>query len=102
MYKIIWSPSANIELLKALEFSIKVNNSNTYAIKIVEELKHIESLLIDNAFLGSNTEFTDIRKCVVLKNYSIFYSIDEENKEINVVFFWDNRQDPKELKQILS
>lgn len=101
MYEIIWSPSANIALLEALKFTIKVNKSNVYAIKIMEELKHTESLLVKNVFLGSLGYFSDVRRCVILKNYSIFYTINEEQKKCNIVYFWDNRQDLNKLKQIL-
>lgn len=37
-----------------------------------------------------------IRRVLVLTNYSIFYTFDKEN--IYILSFWDNRQNPDELK----
>src|ERR1700761_244907 len=34
----------------------------------------------------------NIRKCVIHHNCSVFYQIKEA--EIEILFFWDNRQDP--------
>ncbi len=37
-------------------------------------------------------ENTGIRKCILHKNCSVFYKINEDN--IVIICFWDNRQDP--------
>jgi plasmid stabilization system protein ParE len=37
-------------------------------------------------------ENSETRKCVLHKNCSMFYKVNEH--EIEIVYFWDNRQDP--------
>jgi hypothetical protein len=34
---------------------------------------------------------------IVLSHFSVFYRILEEKNEIEIVAFWDNRNDPKKL-----
>lgn len=36
--------------------------------------------------------FTETRKCVLHKNCSMFYKI--QNNRVLITWFWDNRQDP--------
>ncbi len=102
MYEIIWSPIANTKLIDALNFTIQVNHSNSYAVKLLKEIQHIESLLMQNELLGSNADFPNVRKCIVLKKYSLFYTIDEHQKQCHIIYFWDNRQNPKGLEQIFK
>ena len=39
-----------------------------------------------------------IRKGFVNKFVSMFYKIKEKEEEIDLIEFWDNRQDPKKIK----
>jgi plasmid stabilization system protein ParE len=39
-------------------------------------------------------ESTGTRKCVLHKNCSMFYKVYEDARIIQIVWFWDNRQDP--------
>lgn len=34
---------------------------------------------------------------IILHNFSIFYKLIEEHKEIRFIAFWDNRNDPDKL-----
>ena len=43
----------------------------------------------------------NIRKAIVDKNNSFFYQVDKINKTIFLLTFFDNRQNPKRLKNIL-
>jgi len=43
-----------------------------------------------------SVEFQGLYKCVVTKQTTIYYRIEEN--EIQVIAFFDNRQDPKKLK----
>ncbi|MGE4287372.1 MAG: type II toxin-antitoxin system RelE/ParE family toxin [Salinivirgaceae bacterium] len=39
----------------------------------------------------------DVRKGVVTRHNSLFYRINPQKKEIQLLTFWDNRKDPKKL-----
>lgn len=38
-----------------------------------------------------------LREVIILHNFSIFYKLIEEHKEIGFIAFWDNRNDPDKL-----
>ncbi len=104
MYEIVWSPKAKISLFRILEFTTKHHQSNTYAIKIVREIQRIERLLLKSPFIGSRVvEFTSekIYRFILLKNYSLMYRV-VGNSRIEIVYFWDNRQNPELLRSALQ
>ena len=49
--------------------------------------------------MHKSTDFKDVR-VASLGNFSIYYKVTE--KYIIVVSFWDNRQDPKKLLEVLK
>ena len=50
-------------------------------------------------FMYKSTDFKDVR-VASLDNFSIYYKITEES--IIITAFWDNRQDPRKLLDILK
>ena len=52
-----------------------------------------------NTILRCSIENTteELRRVIVLHNFSIYYKIIEDKKEIRFIVFWDNRNDPDEL-----
>jgi hypothetical protein len=40
----------------------------------------------------------DIRKGIITKHITLYYRIKQRKNEIELLTFWDNRQDPKKLK----
>ncbi len=55
----------------------------THALGIISKTPHLYPLISKNS---------TVRKCIVHKNCSIFYTI--EQHAITVICFWDNRQEP--------
>ncbi len=103
-YKIIWSPKAEISLLDTLEFIIETHQSNSYAIKIVDEIERVEKLLSKTPYIGHTIELSlnqTIYKFVIMNNYSLIYRI-IEYQSIEIIYFWDNRQNPKKLNSIIK
>jgi toxin YoeB len=89
--KIIWSKRANSELFKTLDFFTERNGNNLYALKILNKLEQRLKLLSENELMGRPTSNNVIR-ILNMDVYFIFYEIGQEN--IEIVSFWDNRQDP--------
>ena len=98
MFEIIWSVRARNVLKKTIEFWIEHNQSKEYSQKIAEEIVKKEDLLKANPYLGEETSFSGIRRILILKNFSIFYQINELNKKIKIVAFRDNHRKPKSYK----
>lgn len=96
MFQIKWEKRAIQEQVAIFEFWNKHNGSDTYSIKIYDELKRIETLLIENPNIGAETEFKGIRRIVILLNFSLYYFI--QNDVIYILSIWDNHRNPKDLK----
>ncbi len=103
MYRIVWTTRALKQLQDILYFVTNLHQSTSFANKLLEEIKITEQYIITQniSFVKVEDTSQDIHKAVVLKNYSMFYSVSSDDHIINIVCFWDNRQDPKELKKAL-
>lgn len=89
--KIIWSARAESELLKVLEFYINRNGNTTYSAKLLDRVEKSVLLLLSYPSLGHLTE-NGITRAVVKDKFMIFYEVGD--LFIEIVSFWDTRQDP--------
>lgn len=92
--KIIWSNVAKSEFRDILEFYIDRNESATYSLKLLDETEDLLKTLSKSEFIGRLTSNKKTR-VIPMKAYLIFYEIKKET--IEIVSFWDNRQDDKKL-----
>ena len=92
--KIIWSDIAKSEFRDILEFYINRNESATYSLKLLDETEDLLKTLSKSEFIGRLTSNKKTR-VIPMKVYLIFYEIKENT--IEIVSFWDNRQDNKKL-----
>mgnify|MGYP003575938941 CR=1 FL=1 len=97
--RIIWTSTAVNQRRKILNYWNKRNKSKTYSRKLVSEITQRIKFLINNPEVYVKTSFQDIR-ATTLGHYNIFYKITA--KELIVVAFWDNRQNPKTLSKMLK
>lgn len=97
--RIIWTSTAVNQRRKILNYWNKRNKSKIYSRKLVSEITQRIKFLINNPEVYVKTSFQDIRTAT-LGHYNIFYKITA--KELIVVAFWDNRQNPKTLSKMLK
>ncbi|PKP11866.1 MAG: plasmid stabilization system [Bacteroidetes bacterium HGW-Bacteroidetes-3] len=90
--KIIWSPRAKNELKISLEYFNKRNGSSNYSLKILKEIEDLTKTLSKSEFIGRLTSNKTTR-VIPMTVYLIFYEIN--NDKIEILSFWDNRQDLK-------
>lgn len=97
MYEIKWTSYAFKRYMHIIQYWIKHNQSSEYSLKIIEEVERMETLLKHNPYVGSVITQTkeNIRRVIILKNFSIFYKI--KNDIVQIIFFFDNRDNPKKL-----
>ena len=96
--KVIWSPRAQEAYISTLEYWIEHNGSSTYSNNIIDEVERIEQRILDFPMVYPivyQTPEKEIRRALVLYNFSLFYQIFTDR--IEIVFFFDNRNDPKKL-----
>lgn len=76
-YNVVWTRTADIQFIGILEYWVKRNKSTIFR----------------------STDFKDIR-VASLDNFSIYFKATET--QIIISAFWDNRQNPKKLLNILQ
>ncbi len=97
--KIVWTATAINQRNNIFEYWNSRNKSNSFSKKLNSKIKDRLVLLQTNPLLGKATSFKAAR-VVSLGNYSIIYQANES--QIIVTAFWDSRQDPKKLIEILK
>ena len=96
---VIWTKTADLQFVGILEYWVKRNKSNTYSLKLVELVTKRTNQIAKTPFIYKSTDFNDYR-VASLGNYSIYYKINDT--EIIISAFWDNRQNPKKLLEMLQ
>jgi plasmid stabilization system protein ParE len=96
---IIWTKTADIQLVGILEYWVNKNKSKIYSVKLLKLVTDRTIQISKNPKLYKRTDFKNIR-VASLGNYSNYYKSTE--KEIIITAFWDNRQDPKKLLKTLK
>ena len=96
---VIWTRTADIQFVGILEYWVKRNKSNIYSKKLVKLVSERTKQIAEKPLIYKATGFNEVR-VASLGNFSIYYRVTE--KEIIVTAFWDNRQNPKKLLEILE
>jgi plasmid stabilization system protein ParE len=90
-YKLVWSPNAKEEYAQLLKYIEQWYGTNA-ALHFLEQVdKIIGSIEIFPYAFPTSHKVPNFRKAVITKQASIFYKIN--NKTIEILHFWDNRQD---------
>lgn len=96
--EIIWSEKAKQDVKEVLIFWKNYTSSNSFSQKIQRNIEQELRYIANFPEMYPNTDFKEIKRALILNNFSLFFNIDVENKEIRIIRFWDNRQNPKKLK----
>jgi len=94
-----WTRTADIQYVGILEYWLKRNKSDTYSRKLIKIVTERTKQLAETPFIYKKADFKDTRVASI-GNFSIFYKVTKD--EILITAFWDNRQDPKKLLQVLK
>jgi plasmid stabilization system protein ParE len=96
---VVWTRTADIQFAGILQFWVDKNKSNTYSKKLIKLVSDRTEQIAKNPFLYKSAEFKNTR-VASLGHFSIYYQVFDNR--IIVSAFWDNRQDPKKLLEILK
>jgi plasmid stabilization system protein ParE len=88
--EIIWSALAKLQLTNVLEFYVHRNGNSNFSLKVLGEVEDLLKTLSKSELIGrlTSNKFTRV---IPMKAYLLFYEINGDR--IEVVSFWDNRQD---------
>ena len=96
---IIWSPRATDDYAKLLA-RVEQDFGLEAALKLLDSMENLLSLITENPELFPYSKTKNIRKAIISKQTSLFYRIEEEY--IQLLHFWDNRQNPDNLEDFTS
>ena len=97
--RVIWSSIAEEKFFLTLNFWNERNLSTEYSNKIIDATEQAEKYLISFPNLGvivQKTAKRQIRKYLVLDNYSLYYVVHHES--IEILAFFDSRNNPMPQK----
>ena len=93
--EIIWSKLAKLQFKAILEYYVERNGNENYSLKLVDEVEDVLNTLSKSELIGRLTS-NKYTRVIPMKVYLIFYEINEN--KIEIVSFWDNRQDIERRK----
>lgn len=93
--EIVWSDLAEIQLQTVLEFYFERNGNANYSLKLLEQVEDVLKTISHSELIGrlTSNKFTRV---FPFKTYLMFYEVN--NDRIEIVAFWDNRQDSENRK----
>ena len=93
--EIIWSALARLQFAHVLEFYVHRNGNSIYSLKILNEVEDLLETLSKTERIGRLTS-NKVTRVISMKVYLLFYEI--HGNKIEILSFWDNRQDSENRK----
>lgn len=97
---VFWSTTAEltfVEILQNIENRFTFKESENFNIEVFETI----SLIQKNPFMFEFFKRHYVRKAIIHPNTSLFYEVDEENKTIRLLTFFDNRMSQKLIEKLI-
>ena len=96
---VVWTETAARQRREILKYWTKRNGSTVYPEKLIKLISRQIKIIVRHPEQFKLSEYPETRESAV-GHFSIYYKI-TSNKLI-ITGFWDNRQDPKRLLEILK
>ena len=93
-FNIIWSPVAKVTYYEILEY-LEEHWTFREIQNFINRVEYVVELIRKSPVQYPVSKEKNIHRCVVVKQVSLFFRVKENNIELLV--FWDNRQDPAKL-----
>lgn len=95
--KVNWMPRAVKSFFKIGDF-LEENFGEKQTDEFIQQVGRTIERIQKQTNMYKATKKETIRKGFVNKYVSLFYKVKTQKKEIDLLEFWDNRQDPKKQK----
>lgn len=96
---VVWTATAARQRREVLKYWIKRNHSTKYAEKLIRLIANQIQIILAHPESFKSTTYPGTKESA-LGHFSIYYKLTDEN--LIITAFWDNRQDPKRLMEIIS
>jgi len=95
--KVSWTPTARITYFKVLEYLEEAWTKKEIQNFIDEVEKVISQIITDPYMFEASRKKKNVRKGFVTKHNTLYYRVKPRKKEVELITFWDNRQNPDKL-----
>ena len=97
--EVVWTETAAKQRREILKYWTIRNGSTLFAEKLIKLVSNQIRLIKEYPDSFKETEFPDIKESA-MGHFSIYYKFSD--KQLIIMAFWDNRQDPKKLMKSLT
>jgi len=95
--KILWTPTARRTYFEVLEHLEKAWAEKEIQ-NFINEVDHLlEQINRNPEMFEESRKMKNVRKGFVTKHNTLYYRVKPRKKELQLLLFWDNRQDPGKL-----
>jgi len=91
---IVWTPKARLTYFKVLDHLEKAWTDREIKNFIYEVDKLLEQIQQNPEIFEESRKNKNVRKALINKNNTLYYRVKPKTKELQLLVFWDNRQDP--------
>ncbi len=101
LYQVVWSDLADETYGRELNFidlKWNVNEVVKFMILVDEFIEKLES----GVLFGKQSKGTKINSFVISKQTTLFFDVTEDKKEIELLLFWNNKENPEDLENIIK
>lgn len=96
---VVWTETAARQRREILKYWTKRNGSTVYAEKLIRLTARQIKTILNHPESFKSSEYPETRESA-LGHFSIYYKTTREH--LIITAFWDNRQDPKSLLDLLT
>lgn len=96
---VVWTETAVRQRREILRYWTIRNGSTKYANKLIRLTRERINLILDNPKAFKLTTYMETRESA-MGHFSLYYKLQDER--LIIMAFWDNRQDPKKLLEVLT
>jgi len=100
-YKVIWSLEAETTFDKIIEY-LQEHWTSKEIIRLISRTEDVVFLLTQNPYLFRGSDKENIYEVLVTKQNLMLYQVIESTKRVELISFWDTRQNPKSKLSIVS
>ncbi|PZX39933.1 hypothetical protein LX97_02293 [Nonlabens dokdonensis] len=100
-YIVEWTLLADASFEDELDF-ILLKWNNQEVLKFIDLVDQTITTLATGTIQGKVSKKSKIRSFLISKQTTLFFSVDEQNKQIYILLFWNNKSNPKTLKRLLE
>ena len=95
--KISWTPAARETYFNVLEYLEQAWTEKELHNFIIEVEKLLAQIAKNPEMFQASRKKKNVRKGFITKHTTLYYRVKPRKKELELLTFWDNRQDPEKL-----